>query len=122
MSVKLKRPTSFKLGVFNWRIEYIDTSSDLHGDTDLSSKVIRVFTGTSQGNEQVLKDTLLHECLHACLEDIVESAVKSEYKTEDIEEQLVRLLTPRLHCLFSDNVELRDYIFSKSIDKKSSKK
>lgn len=118
---RIKRPTTFKLGCFDWNIEYIDTSSDLHGDTDLDSKVIRVFTGAGRGSEQVIKDTLLHECLHACLEDIVESAVKSEYKTEDIEEQLVRLLTPRLHCLFSDNQKLKDYIFGKRVDKSAKK-
>lgn len=108
---RIKRPTKFQHGVFEWTIKYLDVDTDLHGDTDKDSKVIRVFT--KGYSEPVIKDTLLHECLHVVLEDIVETTYKMEDKPDTVEEQVVRLLTPRLHSLFTDNEELREYIFNK---------
>lgn len=113
---RIKRPNSFKLGVFDWEIKYLDVDSDVHGDTDKDKRVIRIFT--TNGNEQVIKDTLLHECLHVCFEDITETAFKMDSKADEIEEQLIRLLNPRIHSLFTDNEELRDYIFGSSLTSK----
>ncbi len=115
------RPESFKLGVFDWTIKYLDFECDDFGETYLSTKEIHIFLRKCI-NEQVLKDTLLHECMHAVLEDVVETTSKmSESKPEDVEEQIVRLVTPRLHELFTNNPELRDYIFTKSVDKSKKK-
>lgn len=108
---RIKRPTRFKVGTFEWTIKYIDVEGDLHGDTDKDTKLVRIFT--SNYSEQVIKDTLLHECMHVCLEDLVETTYKMDSKPDEVEEQLVRLVTPRLHFLFTENEELRDYIFSK---------
>lgn len=116
---RIKRPVSFRLGTFDWTVKYLDVESDIHGDTDKDTRIIRVFV--SRDNEQVIKDTLLHECLHVCLEDIVDTTHRMEDKPDVIEEQTVRLLTPRIHSLFSDNGELRDYIFGKSVDSKTKK-
>lgn len=113
---RIKRPAAFKLGIFDWEIKYIDIESDLHGDTDKDSKIIRIFT--KGFNEQVIKDTLLHECLHVVFEDITESVFRMDAKAEDVEEQMVRLLTPRVHSLFTDNEELREYIFGSSLTSK----
>lgn len=111
-----KRPTKFKLGVFDWDIKYIDVEGDIHGDTDRDTRSIRIFThGYS---DQVVKDTLLHECLHVCLEDIVETTHKIDDKPDVVEEQIVRLLTPRVHELFMNNKDLREYIFNKPKPKK----
>ena len=108
---RLKRPSAFKLGTFDWTIKYLDVEGDIHGDTDKGKRLIRVFTNTY--NEQVIRDTLLHECLHVIFEDITDTVFRMDAKTEDIEEQMVRLVTPRLHSLFTDNEELREYLFNK---------
>lgn len=112
---RIKRPATFKLGTFDWEIKYLDVEGDLHGDTDKDKRVIRIFTSSS--TEQVIKDTLLHECLHVVFEDITETAFKMDAKADEIEEQMVRLITPRLHSLFTDNEELREYIFGSSLTK-----
>jgi hypothetical protein len=108
---KPERPTKFKLGTFNWTIKYLDIESDVHGETLTDSKEIHIITRNK--TEQLMKDTLLHECLHVVLEDIVDTAVKIDDKPEVIEEHIVRLLTPRLHEMFTNNKELNAYIFGK---------
>jgi len=108
---KRKRPTAFKMGTFNWDIKYHTNPSDVHGETNKDLRRIDIFT---EGySEQILKDTLLHECLHVVLEDIIDTTSKIEDKSDVIEEQVIRLLTPRLHALFMDNEDLREYIFTK---------
>lgn len=106
---KKKRPEKFKLGTFEWTIKYLDIESVDHGETLHDSKEIHIITRNK--TEQVMKDTLLHECLHVVLEDIVETAIKIDDKSEVVEEQIVRLLTPRLHEMFKNNPELNCYIF-----------
>lgn len=113
---KAKRPTEFKLGVFKWDIKYYDSPSDLHGETHKDLRKIDIYTHNI--SEVVIKDTLLHECLHVLLEDITDTVVRMESKSEEVEEQIVRLLTPRLHSIFTDNDCLRDYIFSVDNSKK----
>ena len=108
---RIKRPTSFQLGVFNWSIKYHSSPSEMHGETHRDTKTIDIFT--KDYDEQVIKDTLLHECLHVVFEDITDTVFRMEAKSEDIEEQIVRLVTPRIHSLFTDNEELREYIFNK---------
>lgn len=111
---KSKRPTKFTLGVSNWEVKYFDMEHDLHGETCKDTRRISIFThGYS---EQVIKDTLLHECLHVALEDIIDTTCKIEEKPDVVEEQIIRLLTPRIHELFTNNVELREYIFNKPVD------
>jgi len=113
---RVKRPTYFKLGIFDWEIRYHTSPSDLHGETNRDTRKIDIYTNGF--NEQVIKDTLLHECLHVCFEDITETAFKMDSKADEIEEQLIRLLNPRIHSLFTDNEELRDYIFGSSLTSK----
>lgn len=112
----MKRPNKFKLGIFNWRINYLDVEHENHGETLMDTREINIVI--RHKSEQVIKDTLLHECLHVCLEDVIDTAAKIEDKPSVIEEQIVRLLTPRLHSIFADNKELREYIFEKPIDSK----
>jgi len=108
---KIKRPQEFNLGTFHWTIKYLDIESDCHGETLKDSREIHIIIRNK--TEQVMKDTLLHECLHVVLEDIIEGAVKIDDKPDVIEEHIVRLLTPRLHELFTNNTELNKYIFGK---------
>lgn len=119
MSKKISRPKGFKLGIFDWEIRYHTSPSDLHGETSKDTRHLDIFVNGY--NEQVIRDTLLHECLHVCFEDITETVVKMDAKPDEIEEQITRLLTPRIHSLFAENADLRDYIFGKTLDKSSRK-
>lgn len=107
----MKRPTKFKLGMFEWNIKYLDIEHDNHGETLKGSREINIIT--RHAKESMIKDTLLHECLHVVLEDIVDTVVRIDDKSDVIEEQLIRLLTPRLLELFANNKSLKDYLFSK---------
>ena len=111
---KSKRPSTFILGVFKWRIHYLDIEHENFGETLMDTREINIIIRNK--SEQVIKDTLLHECLHVCFEDIIDTTSKIELSSGIIEEQIVRLFTPRLHSLLSDNPKLRDYIFQKPID------
>jgi len=114
-----KRPTHFKLGTFDWKVNYLEVESESHGETHKSVREINITC--KNYSEQVIKDTLLHECMHVVLEDIIDTTSKMEGASSEIEEQIVRLVTPRLHELFTTNVELREYIFTKRVDKSKKK-
>ena len=115
MTKSKSRPSGFRLGTFDWSIKYHSSPSDLHGETRKDTRQIDVFTGGY--SEQVIKDTLLHECLHVVFEDIPETVLKMDAKPDEIEEQIIRLLTPRIHSLFTDNKSLREYIFNGKLTK-----
>lgn len=105
----IKRPEEFKLGTFDWVIKYLDIESDVHGETLRDSREIHIIIRGK--NEQVIKDIILHECLHVVFEDIMDGAVKIDEKSDIVEEHIIRLLTPRLHELFTSNKQLNKYIF-----------
>lgn len=44
-----------------------------------------------------LRELVVHELLHACLED-------AGFEQDDASEKLIRVLSPRLSCLLSNNV------------------
>lgn len=44
-----------------------------------------------------LRELVVHELLHACLED-------AGFDQDDVSEKLIRVLSPRLSCLLSNNV------------------
>src|SRR5690606_2646042 len=118
-----KRPTTFKLGVVDWSINYLYCESELHGEPHKDDRDINIFPRGR--TEQIIKDTLLHECIHVALEHIIDTTSKMDDKPSEIEEQIVRLVTPRLHELFTNNVELREYIVSKGdkpLDKSKKRK
>ena len=106
----INRPSSFEYENFIWKINYLNTENDDHGQTYSDLKIINIYIKNK--DEQVIKDTLLHEVLHSCLENIISIITKIPESSDDIEEHLVRLLTPRVHVVFSKNKELRDYIFA----------
>lgn len=108
---KRKRPEKFKLGTFNWKIKYLDIEAEYHGETLKDSREIHIVIRNK--TEQVLRDTILHELFHVVLEDIIDGAIKMDEKPDVIEEHIVRLLTPRVHELFTNNKELNKYIFGK---------
>lgn len=102
-----------RVGCFTYTIELHDASvSDNHGDTCLEKKKINLF---DNGNSEVLKETLLHEFLHTLLEDVLRTIKDIESPAEQ-EEQLIRILSPRLMAWGQDNPELLDFIWGEEDD------
>ena len=99
---------SVRVGCFSYKINLMDSSaSENHGDTDLEKKLINLFFN---GNEEVLKETLLHEIEHILLEDIVKST-KSIEDTDEREEAIIRLVNPRRMQTVQDNKALFRWIY-----------
>jgi len=109
MAKKIKRPIQFEYENFTWKINYLNVEHDDHGETFTDTKIINIYT--KNRNEQVILDSICHEINHLLLENIVPLLLTSNGSPDDIEEHLVRLLTPRLHVLYSKNKELRNYVF-----------
>lgn len=111
--------STVKIGPFNYKIIYSEAKfSDTHGATCTSNKEIIVY---KDSNEESVKETLQHELLHALLEDIV-ATIKDLEDEGKMEEQLIRLLSPRLMCLAQDNPELVDYLWKNKKTRTSKKK
>lgn len=79
-----------------------------HGETNTDSKQIVVY---SNENEEVVRETLQHEILHALLEDII-ATIKDLEGEDKIEEQLIRLLSPRLMSFAVENPKLARYLWN----------
>ena len=65
----------------------------------MRNKVIRI---SKIENNQVLRETLMHEILHACVED--------EDISPELEERIVRRLSPNLMQVLGKK-EIRDFLF-----------
>lgn len=94
-----------------YTIDYPQThiGSD-HGETDTDNRVISVHYSQ---DDNIHRDTLLHEILHAILSEIY------FFKDDDAEENFVRRFTPRLLALLQDNPELiKWFVNEKSKNKK----
>jgi len=100
----VKIPNKIQCSCFEYSIEEHSRSEmgDSMGDLNRETKVIRI---TKDLEQQVKKETLLHELLHVTLDD---------YSIEDdLEEKIVRLLSPRIMELFKRNPKLLEVLFGK---------
>jgi hypothetical protein len=61
----------------------------------------------------MLRETLLHELLHVVLNDALPLSAGNTESAHDLEENLIRIVSPRLFHLFSENPALLEYIFKK---------
>lgn len=108
----MTKPTKFKYNGFNWKINWLDKISpnpENFGKTELDMKEMDIY---SRGiPDEVLKDTLLHELIHVLLEDIISIIKDADAPSDRAEEHLVRLVTPRMNMLFSENPKLRSYLW-----------
>jgi len=93
-----------RVGFYTYKLETYDSKvSENHGETSRDKKEILLF---DNGNEEVLKETTMHECLHALVEDLFGSDKK--------EEKFIRLFSPRLMQFLRDNPELLDWLSTES--------
>jgi len=103
------RPKRFKAGFFMWSIKWsIDKVDDAFGKTDMNRKVITIY---GQDNQEIDRETLMHELLHVALEDKIDTVFDGDKKNDEKEESLVRLLSPTLIQILSDNKKLTKYLF-----------
>lgn len=108
-----------KIGPFNYKIIYSEARfSDTHGVTCTSNKEIIIYR---DNNLEAVRETLQHELLHALLEDICAS-VKDLEDPDKMEEQLIRLLSPRLLDFAQENQELVEFLWKKKKPRKPKKK
>lgn len=106
----LKLPyKNVKIGPFLYKVLMSTFKSGVHGETNTDTKQIQF---SEQTNIEVLQDTFLHECLHALCEDIIDS-IDSIDKAHDKEEQLVRLLSPRLLLFIKENPKWIEWLWKK---------
>lgn len=106
----MKKPSKFKCGCFTWTINWsTDTAEELFGKTDHSTKTVTIY---KCDNEEVTRETLLHELLHVVLEDKSDAIFnfEADKKDYDKEENLVRLVSPVLMQLINDNPELLKFL------------
>jgi len=109
---KVERPTTFIFNSFKWKINYIEKGNldrELFGETFTDTQEIDIYT--KNRNESVIRSTLLHELLHVGLEDVL-SSIDMNKNVNDKEESLVRLVSPRLFSIFTDNPKLTKYLFN----------
>jgi len=106
------KPTKFKSGFYTWTIYWSkEAVTEVIGKTDDLHKVITIY---NQANIQVERETLFHELLHVVGEDKYEGIFNFEQEKKDLdrEENLVRILSPVLMQLLSDNKDLARYLFN----------
>ncbi len=106
MAKKLNIPHKIKLGyfVYSLRLEQhvIGNGDELcYGLTDFERMEIQI---DAKQSTQMQRETLFHELLHVALHDcgLVES---------DLEEKLIRVISPRVMQFMQDNPELVKVLF-----------
>lgn len=104
----MKLPTSIKIGPFNYKLIISEAHmTDTHGQTSLETKEIIIYKSP---NLEAMRETLQHEIMHVLLEDIP-TTIKEIGDEEKMEEQLIRLLSPRLMSLAQDNPDIAKFLW-----------
>jgi len=77
----------------------------MYGKTDTSTKTVTIYKCK---NDEITRETLLHELLHVVMEDKAEAVFNfdPDKKEYDKEENLIRLISPVLMQLITENPEL----------------
>lgn len=105
----MKRPDALKAGFFTYSIDFENPNfSGDHGETDLENKSITVY---NRGYEEVNRETLLHEILHVACHD---SFIFTGDRADELEERMIRILSPKLMQYFTDNEDITNYLFKES--------
>jgi Zn-dependent peptidase ImmA (M78 family) len=95
---KSKVKSSIKIGGYVFAVKYVadlkdDQGQPLHGETDTSTRVIKINTNDSHDMQA---QTLFHECLHAALYVTGQASVLSEAAEEGIVLAIDHMLWPLL--------------------------
>lgn len=98
---------TFKSGPFTYKVHFQKESDECCGKTCTTEKEIWINTRYS---DEVQRETLFHEILHVAFEDCA-LLDKPYEKMFDMEEDLIRFISPRLVQIFQDSDWLGEYIF-----------
>jgi len=113
-------PKQIKIGYYAIKIEYspklVDEDGEaLMGDSNMERQLIRINTDYS---EEQIKSTLHHEIMHLALDD---TFVIPNDESGEIEENVIRVLSPKQMQIFTDNKKLTNFLFKKKRKKKNDK-
>ena len=106
----MRKPTKFKAGCYSWQIYWSqEEAEEMYGKTDSHNKVVTIYKCK---NDEILRETLLHELLHVVMEDKAEAVFNfdPDKKEYDKEENLIRLISPVLMQIINDNPELWQFL------------
>ena len=99
----------FKLSGFDWKIKFLDIETDNFGITDTDKKTVHIYY--KDKTDQVIMETLLHELMHVVMFEMADAVFKHDVeKPYDLEENMIRLISPRFFSLVRDNPKLVDFI------------
>lgn len=105
------RPTQVKIGASAYSLviskpkwNMVPEQEKVAGYTDLHSHTIYVDPSMSDAN---IKNTALHEVLHALFDD---SGATWPLPYEEMEETIIRILTPRLAAFIRENPEFMEWV------------
>jgi len=116
MSKKKRYPDTipFKFSGFDWEIKFLDIETENFGITDTDKKIVHIYYKGK--DDQNVVETTIHEVCHVIMFELADSVFKHESeKPYDLEENMIRLVSPRVFGLLRDNSELMDFL-SKSIE------
>lgn len=109
------RPTKFRAGGFNWKVEYFlhkdwpteDDSKMGVSHVDMHKVHIRLSDKEARYGEGAIKETLLHELMHVCY-FISGRDHEDTFKEEDT----IRFLSPTLLAVLRDNLPVARYLLA----------
>lgn len=109
----------FKFHGFNWQLKFLNIQRDEFGITDTDKKEVHIYY--KGHSEQNVIECVIHELCHVLMFELADSIFKHDAeKPYDLEENTVRLISPRLFALLRDNHNLMEFLFKriKKLDKK----
>ena len=104
-------PTQFIHDGMVWKISYIPEKGECLGETHLNINEIRLWVKGIP--EDCVRETLQHEILHVVLRDCMFMINESNATPYDLEESIIRITSPRLFAIMSQNPILREYIYGR---------
>lgn len=109
----MKYPKILKTSGQNYTIIINKSTADKNmGETDRDASTIELWVGGGIKAERV-RETLLHEILHIAFEDVVDIVSASRVPPFEAEENIIRIVSPRLFSILLDNPEVLSFILGK---------
>jgi hypothetical protein len=108
----MKRPQTFLYYGGTWTINYFDRKTDCLGQTFSDKQMIDIFTVDIP--EETIRETLQHELLHVVMCDVINTLHGTTKSPSDIEEDIIRLVSPRLNALYKQNPHIIEYLYGTS--------
>lgn len=99
-----------RYGCITYTVMFPSDLEGLHGETDRLKKIVSI---NSRDSIDIQRETLFHEILHVAFEDIPIFKFNYQGKEEELEEDIIRYISPKMVQLLQDNKKLRDFILGK---------